>query len=229
MGLVAGGVTAAGIGTAVAGGVASAAVGAGISALTKGSQSAAISEGQGQANAALQPFQTSGVQATTDLANLEGLNGPDAATAAMGNFTASPGYQYDVTQGLRGVDAGAASQGILRSGSTIKAEDTLSTNLADQDFGNYVTRLNTLAGYGSTAAGQQASTDTSAAGAQASILGAQGTNLSNAAGQAGGALTNGLTSYFNPNALPITPGPNAGSASNANAAATLNTSDWNIG
>lgn len=95
-----------------------------------------------------QPFLTAGTSATNQLANLYGLNGSDAAGSAMSQFTASPGYQYQVDQGLRGVDAGAASQGLLRSGATLKAEQTLGSNLANQDFGNYVNRLSGLANVG---------------------------------------------------------------------------------
>lgn len=175
----------------IIGAVASGVVGAGISAATGGAQSGAISSGQQQANAVLAPYSSTGVQSNTQTANLLGLNGQPAADAAMSTFQSSPGYQYDVTQGLRAVDAGAASQGMLRSGATLKAEQTLGTNLADQDFGNYVSRLNSLSNYGITAAGGEASTDTSAAGQQASIYGNEGSNISKAVG---GGVTNALTS-----------------------------------
>jgi hypothetical protein len=158
--------------------VVAAGVGLAGSLLKGGSQSSAISSGQQQANAAVAPYQTQGTNALTDYANLEGLNGSAAATTAMGNFTASPGYQYDVSQGLRAVDAGAAGKGILRSGATLKAEQTLGNNLADQDFSNYTNRLSNLAGMGLSASTNVASTDTAAAGQQASIYGNTTTGLS---------------------------------------------------
>ena len=105
---------------------------------------------QEQAN--LAPFRTAGQSALGVASDLSGANGPDAATAAMANFQTSPGYQWDLSQGLRGVDAGAASQGMLRSGATLKAEDTFSTGLADQEFTNYYNRLYNLSGLGETAA-----------------------------------------------------------------------------
>ena len=40
------------------------------------------------------------------------------------DFQTSPGYQWQLGQGLRAVDAGAASSGLLRSGATLKAEQT---------------------------------------------------------------------------------------------------------
>lgn len=175
---------------AIAGGVASAGAGALISGITGSNQSGAISSGQQQANAVLAPYSNTGVQSNTRTADLLGLNGQPAADTAMSGFQASPGYQYQVQQGLRAVDAGASAKGMLRSGATLKAEQELGNNLANQDFGNYISRLNSLSNYGITAAGGQASTDTSAAGQQASIYGNEGSNISKAIG---GGITNSLT------------------------------------
>ena len=129
----------------------------------------------------------------------------------MSTFQASPGYAYQVQQGLRGVDAGAASQGILRSGATIKAEETLGSNLANQDFGNYWNRLQQLSGNGLTAAtgianaatggaSNIAQTDASAANAQSSIYGNVASSLGGSANQL---LSNkGFQSYFAGGAAP---------------------------
>lgn len=99
-----------------------------------------------------QPYTEAGGQGLTATTDLLGLNGPDAAKAAMDRFQTSPGYQFQMEQGLRGIDAGAASQGILRSGATIKAEEKFGQNLANLDFGNYYNRLSALSGQGLTAA-----------------------------------------------------------------------------
>ena len=118
---------------------------------TKSAQAQAQAQfAQEQAN--LAPFRTAGGSALGVASDLSGANGPDAATAAMANFQTSPGYQWDLSQGLRGVDAGAASQGMLRSGATLKAEDTFSTGLAYQDYTNYYNRLYNLSALGETAA-----------------------------------------------------------------------------
>lgn len=100
-----------------------------------------------------QPYAAGGAVSTSDMQDLLGLNGPDAANAAMAKFQTSPGYQWQLGQGLRAVDAGAAAQGMLRSGATLKAEETYGQGLANQDFGNYYNRLAGLAGQGLTAAG----------------------------------------------------------------------------
>jgi hypothetical protein len=165
--------------------VAGAAIGAGASLIGSSMQSSAIKSGQDQANAALQaqvgreqPFLDTGGQANTQMANLLGLNGQDAANTAMSTYQTSPGYQFEMQQGLRGVDAGAASTGTLRSGATIKAEDTFAQGLADSDFGQYYNRLSSMSGTGqaaasgdATTAANMAQTDTSAAAAQSSIYG----------------------------------------------------------
>lgn len=143
------------------------------------------------------PYTTTGANALTTYANAMGLNGQDAANSALSTFQASPSYQYSLDQGLQAVDAGAASKGMMRSGSTIKAEQTLGTNLANQDFTNYLSRLNNLTqtglsatnGYENVATGQstnQQQTTTQAATQDASIYG-------NTAKGVTGALSNYLT------------------------------------
>lgn len=167
-----------------------AAIGAVSSIVSATSGSGAISAGQQQANAVEAPYAQTGIQADTQEANLFGLNGTAAATTAMGNFSASPGYQYDLTQGLRAVDAGAASQGMLRSGATLKAEQTFGSNLANQDFQQYVSNLNGLTNFGVTAAGGVASADTSAAGAQAALA-------NNGINGASNSIANALSKFGN--------------------------------
>jgi hypothetical protein len=175
------------IGAAVAGGVASAAIGTAGSALMKGSVSGANSQAQGalgQQLNQLAPYQQAGLPAVQAQQNLLGLNGQDAANAAMANFQSSPGYAYQVQQGLRAVDAGAASNGMLRSGATIKAEETLGQNLANQNFQQYYQNLSGLSTLGENAgaqtgvtAGQQAQADIGAGNAQSSIYGNLATGL----------------------------------------------------
>lgn len=179
-------------------GAAAAAIGT-VGSLVKGSgQSGAISQGQQQANADVQPWVTTGTAANSQQANLLGLNGQPAADTAMTSFQASPGYAYQVQQGLRGVDAGAASKGLLRSGATLKAEQTLGSNLANQDFSAYMSRLNSLSTTGESAGVNQASTDTGAAANQASIYGNTANGVTNSlTGLLGNSnVQNGLTSLF---------------------------------
>ena len=123
--------------------------------------------GLAQSRADLSPWTGTGGSANTDTSDLLGLNGPDAATAAMGKFQSSPGYQFQLDQGLRAVDAGAAAKGMLRSGATLKAEQTFGQGLADQDFTNYYNRLFDLSKLGESAAAGSATATGSAAQGQA--------------------------------------------------------------
>ena len=110
----------------------------------------AVQQGQGY----FQPYYGTGTQAVGQESALLGLQGQDAANAAMSTFQASPGYQWRLQQGLRGIDAGAAAgvrQPGVRSGATIKAEEAYGQGLASSEFGDYFTRLNALAGMGQSA------------------------------------------------------------------------------
>lgn len=170
-------------------------------ALSKGgAESSAIGAGEAQARQDLAPFADTGTSANTRAGQLLGLNGQDQADQALALFQKSPGYDFTFQQGLRGIDAGAASTGILRSGATIKAEQAFGTGLANKEFGDYVSRLNDLANRGESAATGQANSAIGAAGKQATIAGNEVTgitnSLSNLVGNAN--VQNGLTGYFQP-------------------------------
>ena len=224
LGAAVGGISAAGAATAA--GVAGAAISAGTALAGavggSGSQSSDVSAGQAQSLAAEQaaydtystnetPYISTGTNALSGLADADGLNGATGYQNALASFEASPGYQYQVQQGLSAIDNGAASLGTLRSGNTIRAEQTLGSNLANQDFGNYVTRLNALAGLGQTATSAlgsagvstgagMASTDASAATAQANITGNATKGVTDAVtGLAGNSkVQNALSSLLTP-------------------------------
>lgn len=149
--------TAAGIGAIasvaapVVGGLVQGSLAGGGASNSQGISQAAMQKGAAnytadQAN--FQPFIGAGQNALTSMGNLSGLNGQAASNAALSNFQASPGYGFAVQQGLQAVDHGAAANGMLRSGETLRAEQTLGNNLANQEFGNYFNRLSGIAGMG---------------------------------------------------------------------------------
>lgn len=162
-----------------------AAIGAGTTLYTASNQADATKKAAAQANATQanaqavnmaneHPYMAGGAAAVDQQANLLGLHGADAANTAMGEFTSSPGYQYQLTQGLNAIDHGAAASGMLRSGNTLRAEQTLGNNLASSDFGNYYNRL-----AGLTSVGQNAATGVGNAGLQ-TAAGIASTNTSGA-------------------------------------------------
>jgi len=167
-------------------------VGSGNAIATGQQQANAVQTGQIAADRADQrPFIATGTNALQRVGDLSGANGMDAATAAMTGFTASPGYQYARDQGLQAIDQGAASRGLLRSGDTVRAEQTFGTDLANRGFADYYGRLNALAGLGQSAAsnvadstGRQTSgiagTNTSAGAANSSLYGTAANTVGNA-------------------------------------------------
>ena len=142
----------------------------------------------------------------------------------MAAYHTSPGYQWQLDQGLRAVDAGQAAQGMERSGATLKAEQTFGAGLANQDFTNYYNRLFDLsklgegAASGSAAASQAtgtgiAQTDLSLGSAQTSIYGNAAQGLGNAVNNyANNSLyadrTNALMGGYNGNPGTLTSYPN---------------------
>ena len=174
-----------GLGVAGSVALAGAAVSAGSGLIGSAMQSGAVSGANSSAQAALgqqlnnlAPYRQAGLPAVQAQQDLLGLNGQDAANAAMANYQTSPGYQWQMQQGLRATDAGAAASGMLRSGAALKAEQTFGQGLANSDFGTYYNRLAGLSTLGANAAagsaqtaGQQAQADIGAGTAQSSIYG----------------------------------------------------------
>lgn len=149
---------------------------------------------QAQMRADLAPYAEAGTNALAPQQALLGLSGPEAAQEAMGDFQQSPGYQFQVDEGLRAVNSNASAAGMLGSGATMKALQARGQQLANQSFGEYYGRLNALTTMGqNSAAGVGAAGNQSAAGiaqtqmsngsAQASIYGNAAQGLGNAIGQ----------------------------------------------
>lgn len=185
------------------------------------------------------PFLTTGTSALDTLANVYGLStaapgatGASGATAANPNggadyssFYQSPDYQFTLQQGLKGVQASQAANGSLESGATDKAEEAYAGNLANTNFNQYASRLQSLAGIAQTSAGTDASAATSTANSDAAstsntanqisaILQSQGNNAAAAAlakgssyGQAIGQAAGIGTTALNTNAAQYAPLP----------------------
>jgi hypothetical protein len=148
------------IGTSVAGHEAASA--------TRDSTNAAINQ-QNQALAQQAqlsaPYRALGQQAIPQLQALLGLGGanPQAALAA------TPGYQFDLSQGLQGVTNQASRMGMGLSGNTLEGLQKFGTGLADKTYQQAVGNI-----FDVTRLGQNA------AAGQATNVGQAGTNISNA-------------------------------------------------
>lgn len=96
------------------------------------------------------------------------------------DHTTSPGYQFRMDEGLRGVEGSAASRGLLGSGGTLKDIIRFSQGTAADDFNQQFNRTASVA-----AGGQQANQSIGQLGAYAA------NNIGNANMQAGNARASG--------------------------------------
>ena len=103
------------------------------------------------------------------------------ATSAWGGqmtqgvgFQQTPGYQFQVQQANDAVQNRLAALGMAGSGDAMKALATTTSGLANQEYGNYLNRLASMAGMGQTQTSQN----------NAAAMGAAG-NMSNIAMQGG--------------------------------------------
>jgi hypothetical protein len=153
-----------------------------------------------QTQANLAPYNTMGQSALSQLASLFGLgpgaSGPNAATAnaATSALTNYPGYQFGLKQGLGALDASAASQGLLLSGSQLAAAQQYGQGYAMQNAWNpYVSQLNSLAGLGENAAAGVGQIGAQTGANVASTQLAQGTAAANGILNSANAINSGLT------------------------------------
>lgn len=75
----------------------------------------------------------------------------DQASAAAG-FTASPGYQFRLTEGINALDRSAAARGMVLSGAQAQGVNNYAQGQASSEYGNYINELNTMSGLGASSA-----------------------------------------------------------------------------
>ncbi len=100
-----------------------------------------------------EPYSKAGEGSLTMLGNALGLNGAEGNAAATQAFQSSPGYQFQLNQGLQGVQRSAAAKGLLNSGNTLMALNDYAQGQANQDYGNWLSRVGGLTQLGLSAAG----------------------------------------------------------------------------
>ena len=89
-----------------------------------------------------------GAQASSQLANLLGLGGADAQTGAFDNWRNNTGYNFGLNQGMQAITGGAASKGLLNSGSTLKALNQFGQDYGATKYNDYLSQLSGLLGSG---------------------------------------------------------------------------------
>lgn len=123
--------------------------------------------------------------------------GENQYSVTPSEFTADPGYQYRLKQGLDSVQSSAAARGMLNSGSTMNAVGAEAQGQASQEYNNWYNRywgettdyLNRLTG--------QSNSGQNAALGQASAAGNMGNTTYNALGSVGDAKSAGAVATGN--------------------------------
>lgn len=128
-----------------------------------------------QARRDMLPYQQAGTSALSQYQQL--LTGQGGRPPEYDIFTNSPGYQFQQQEGQKAIEAGAAARGGLLSGATQKALTKYGQNVASQQYGTFMDRLQGLSAQGQNAAQGQA--------AQAMQYGAAQVPIYQSIGQAG--------------------------------------------
>ena len=125
---------------------------------------------------------SNGTGAGNQIAGMLGLNGQQGQNDAFNTWKNSTGYQFGLDQGMNSITGNAATQGLLNSGSTLKALNTYGQNYADTQYQNYLNPLQNLLGSGISAAN--------------AISGAGNVSQSQEQSQGSGSKTPGISSFI---------------------------------
>jgi len=68
-------------------------------------------------------------------------NGIGARPSNYAGFQGTPGYQFQLAEGLDAAESGAAARGGLMSGAALQALQARGNGLASMEYGNYLNRL----------------------------------------------------------------------------------------
>jgi hypothetical protein len=183
-----------------------------------------------QTRSDLSPYNTAGQSAMSSALSLaQGSptgGGPDYVTEASQNMPGTmtqsqleqtPGYQFNLSQGLKATQSAAAARGLGVSGASLKGASTYATGLADSTYqnqfnnaqtrfsdylnlntgqqtnlSNQFSRLNSLASIGENAAAQTSSSGTTAANNYGNYLNQSGQTSGAGTVTAGNALSNAV-------------------------------------
>lgn len=129
----------------------------------------------------LGPYRDVGTNALLALSDKLGIARPagqENTNTGNPEFKNDPGYKFAFDEGMKAVDARFG--GMSKSGAKAKALTQFGQGVADQQYGNWLSRLGSLASVGQTATGQQ---------------GTLGTNLTNTLATIGGQNANAIGAY----------------------------------
>ena len=114
-------------------------------------------------------------------------------------FQATPGYDFRVSEGQKGVDNRLAQMGLYNSGAALKATERFRQGTAADEYGTYYNRLAGMAGVGQTATNNLASLGSNYANSASNLLVNQGNaaaqGYNNIGSAINGGISNGLSIY----------------------------------
>ena len=132
------------------------------------------------------PYREAGRNALRQMMVQLGLEDGDST------FTTTPGYEFRVKQGQRGVDNYLARQGMRLSGPAIKAVERFRQGTAADEYGNYFARLGNVAGFGPAGVRTAAASGARTAAGINSAIGNNAIARMNAAYNRGSAWNNAI-------------------------------------
>ena len=100
----------------------------------------------------MDPYTEAGKQGLQAYMGTLGLEGPAARQSAYEKFQQTPGYQFALQQGQQSIERANAARGLTGSGAESVALQKMGQGLANQEFNQYQSRLQSLAGQGQQAA-----------------------------------------------------------------------------
>ena len=118
----------------------------------------------GKALGEFAPYEGTAKSAYSTYGDALGLNGADGTTRAQSAYSTSPGYQFQMDQGLQALERSASARGMLASGNTSADILGYSQGLASQDYLSWLDRLNGLGQQGVNIAGAKAGIQTGIGG-----------------------------------------------------------------
>jgi hypothetical protein len=126
----------------------------------------------------------------------------------MSQFQADPGYNFRMSEGMKGLERSAAARGGLLSGGTLKGIQRFGQDLASQEYSNAFNRyqternarlnpLQSLAGFGQTSTNQLGAAGQSMASGVGEALGAAGQARASGYMGTANAISGGVGQYLN--------------------------------
>ena len=150
-------------------------------------------------------------QGENALRALRGETGLGAMPAGYSGFQQTPGFQFELSEGMRGLNAQLAAMGLTDSGAGLRARQEFGQGLASRDYGNHLARLQSMAGLGQTANNAMAGLGGQFAGNMGNLAMARGNalaggqaNAANAWGSAFEGVGGALGQYFGNQGRPQT-------------------------